>query len=173
MRNAPIATAILLLFLSSACIAQQGACGLNKMTEAATPAYPPIAKAAHVEGTVILLVTFKTTGEVETVDIASGPKLLERAATDYVKTWRANEYSGPRTCPIVITFHILREQEKIAPGFVRQDLQHVTLNAAPPPVLNANPSYTAQTKKQPYNCRFNDPNRIQQLYYEIPDHCDR
>jgi TonB family protein len=171
MRKAPIVTAILLLSLSSVCIAQQGACGLNKMIEAATPVYPPIAKAAHIEGTVILLVTFKTTGEVEKIDIASGPKMLERAATDYVKGWRASEYTGPRTCPIVIAFHLLRENEKATPGVVRQDLQHVTLNS-PGPILSSNPSYTAQTAKPTYNCR-SDPNRVQQLYYEIPDHCLR
>ncbi len=173
MRQAPITTTILLLSLSCACVAQQGACGLSKMTETTTPAYPPIAKAAHVEGNVILLVTFKTTGEVDKINIASGPKMLERAATDYVKGWHANEYSGPRTCPIVITFHLLRENEKVTAGFARQDLQHVTLNADTP-ILYSTPSHTAQTtKQQPYNCRFNDPNRINQLYYEIPDHCDR
>jgi TonB family protein len=168
MRNAPIATAILLLSLSSACIAQQGACGLSKMTEAATPVYPPIAKAAHVEGNVILLVTFKTTGEVEKIDIASGPKLLERAATDYVKGWRANEYSGPRTCPIVITFHLLGEKEKTTPSVVRQDLQHVTLNSITP-ILYSDPSNSGQTVNLPDYSRLSDPNRIQQLYYEIPD----
>lgn len=171
MVKAPIATAILLLSLSSACIAQ-GACGLSKMTEAATPVYPPIAKAAHVEGNVILLVTFKTTGEVEKIDIVSGPKMLERATTDYVKGWHANEYSGPRTCPIVISFHLLRENEKATPGVIRQDLQHVTLNTSPP-ILYSTPSYSAQVAKQTYNCRFSDPNRVQQLYYEIPDHCLR
>jgi TonB family protein len=172
MRKAPIATAILLLSLSSACIAQQGACGLSKMTEAASPVYPPIARAAHIEGNVILLVTFKTSGEVEKVDIASGPEMLKRATIDYVKGWRANEYSGPRTCPIVIAFHLLRENEKAVPGVVRQDLQHVTLNSSAP-ILYSTPSYTAQTAKQSSNCRFSDPNRVQQLYYEIPDRCDR
>jgi TonB family protein len=143
------------------------------MSETAAPMYPPIAKAAHVEGDVVLLVTFKITGEVEKIDIASGPKMLERAATDYVKGWRANDYSGPRTCPIAIAFHLLRENEKATPAVFRQDLQHVTLNATAP-ILYSTPSYTAQAaKQQPYNCRFSDPNRIQQLYYEIPDHCDR
>jgi TonB family protein len=172
MRKAPIATAILLLSLSCACLAQQNPCGLSKMTETTTPVYPPIAKAAHVEGNVILLVSFKTTGEVDRIDVTSGPKMLERAATDYVKGWHANEYSGPRTCPIVVTFHLLRENEKATAGFARQDSQHVTLNASAP-ILYSTPSYTAQTAKQPYDCRFSDPNRIQQLYYEIPDHCGR
>jgi TonB family protein len=169
MRKAAIATAILLLYLSSECIAQQVACGLSKMTETTTPVYPPIAKAAHVEGNVILLVTFKTTGEVDKIDIASGPKMFEDAATDYVKGWRANEYSGPRTCPIVITFHLLRENEKATAGFARQDLQHVTLNADTP-ILYSNPSSTVPTVTLPNsNSVLSDPNRIQQLYYEIPD----
>jgi TonB family protein len=172
MRKAPIAAAILLLSLSSACLAQQAACGLSKMTEAGAPVYPPIARAAHIQGNVILLVTFKTTGEVEKIDVATGPEMLERATTDYVKGWRANAYSGPRTCPIVIAFHLLRENEKTTPGVVRQDLQHVTLNSSTP-ILDSTPSYTAQTAKQSSNCRFSDPNRVQQLYYEIPDRCAR
>jgi hypothetical protein len=132
MRIPPIAIALLLLSLSTASIAQQGACGLTKMTETATPIYPPIARAAHVEGVVVMLVSFKTSGEVEKLDIVSGPEMLKAAAATYVKGWHANEYTGPRTCPIVVTFHLRRENEKPTPEVVRQDLQHVTLNLPSP-----------------------------------------
>ncbi len=143
MRATPIAIFALLLSVSSACIAQQEPCGLRKMTETTTPLYPPIAKAAHVEGVVVMLVNFKLNGEVEKIDILSGPEMLKIAATTYVQGWHANEYTGPRTCPIAVTFHLLREKDTAAPGAVRNDLQHVTLNSQTP-VFYSNPSYSAR-----------------------------
>ena len=99
------------------------------MTETTEPVYPPIAKAAHVEGNVIMLVSFKTTnGEVEKIDVISGPEMLRAAARTYVESWRANEYTGPRTCPIVILF-VLNPQNRSVKPTVRNDLQHVTVSA--------------------------------------------
>ena len=127
MRATSIATALLFLSLSPIGIAQQETCGLRKMTETTTPIYPPIAKAAHVEGNVVMLVNFKTSGEVEKIDIVSGHEMLKIAATNYVQGWHANEYTGPRTCPIVVSFRLHRQGDTTTPPVVRQDLQHVTL----------------------------------------------
>jgi len=118
------------LFVSTICHAQQGACGLTAMTETATPIYPGIARAAHIDGPVIMLATFKTNGEVEKGEVVSGPKMLQAAAMDYVRSWRANPYTGPRTCPIVITFSKSRPAtQNNPPPVVRIDPQHVTLNS--------------------------------------------
>lgn len=106
---------------------QQEVCGLRAITETASLVYPPIARAAHVEGNVIMLVSFKMSGEVEDVHVLSGPKLLEVAATSYVKKLRANEYTGPRTCPMVVKFQILRPEDKTEPSVTRRDLQHVII----------------------------------------------
>ena len=127
-------TRIALLFLSL-CIpafGQPNTCGgLTSVTDGAKPVYPPIARAAHVQGMVILLVSFKTTGEADTVQIVSGPPMLQKAATDYVKSWRANTYTGPRTCPIVITFNL--DLGNGAPqSEVRTDPQHVNVNSYAP-----------------------------------------
>src|SRR5580704_4577843 len=137
MHASPLAISALLLLASSPCIAQQESCGLRTMTETSKPIYPPIAKAAHVEGVVVMLVTFKLSGEVEKIDIINGPKMLQTAASDYVQGWHANEFTGPRTCPIAITFHLLRDKDTATPGSVRQDVQHVTLNS-PTPLVNTN-----------------------------------
>lgn len=167
MRPTHIAIVLSLLLLSGSCTAQQGQCGLTKMSETAAPMYPPIAKAAHVEGNVILLVRFKLSGEVEKVDIVSGAEMLQGAATNYVKGWRANEYTGPRTCPIVINFRLLPEKDTTTPHIIRQDPQHVTLNA-PAPRLEASFTPIIQIPKTvellypPFNS-----NSIQQLYYVI------
>jgi Gram-negative bacterial TonB protein C-terminal len=113
------------------------------MTETTKPFYPPIARAAHVEGVVVMLVTFKLNGEADKIDVVNGPKMLQTAASNYVQGWRANEFTGPRTCPIAITFHLLREKDQAVPGFVRTDVQHVTLNSPTPPVLFSY-SYSSQ-----------------------------
>jgi protein TonB len=56
------------------------------------PVYPPIAVAAHVEGTVILAATISKTGSIENLRVSSGPPLLQKAALDAVETWRYQPY---------------------------------------------------------------------------------
>jgi hypothetical protein len=138
MRATPVAIFFLLLSVSGPCIAQEP-CGLRQMTEATTPIYPPIARAAHIEGSVIMLVNFKISGEVEKIDVVSGPERLKIAATNYVQGWRANKYTGPRTCPIVVSFRLRPQGDTTTQPVVRQDLQHVTLNA---PVLSLDTNYS-------------------------------
>jgi hypothetical protein len=130
------------------CSAQQEVCGLTSMTEGAFPLYPAIAKAAHVEGNVIMLVSFKLDGAVDHIDVISGPKMLQNLLPDiavkYVQSWKANAYGGPRTCPVVITFTLLGI-DKFAniPGRCKRiDLQHVEVCALRPAIeaLSSDPS---------------------------------
>lgn len=51
------------------------------------PTYPPLAKAARVQGAVTLQTVIATDGHVENVQLISGPPLLVQAATDAVKQW--------------------------------------------------------------------------------------
>ena len=73
------------LKVSSAAIQSSKLSGRN-------PQYPPIAKAARIQGTVILDVTISRTGMVEDVHALSGPPMLQQAATDAVRTWRYRPY---------------------------------------------------------------------------------
>jgi hypothetical protein len=132
MSAKPIAIFVLLLAMSCLCVAQQEPCGLRTITETVVPTYPPIALAAHEEGIVTMLVNFKTSGEVEKIEVITGSKFLQLAATTYVQGWRANEYTGPRTCPIVIRFVMFHQGDKPVPRIVRQDPQHVTINSLAP-----------------------------------------
>jgi outer membrane biosynthesis protein TonB len=102
------------------------------MKRTTKPNYPPIAIAAQVEGNVIMLVNFKLNGEVEKIDVISGPEMLQDSATNYVQGWRANKYTGPRTCHIDVRFALFHKSDKPLPFIVRQDLQHVTVNAPAP-----------------------------------------
>jgi protein TonB len=52
------------------------------------PIYPPIAKTAHVSGTVILHAIIAKDGTVEDLQYISGPGLLMKSAMDAVRMWR-------------------------------------------------------------------------------------
>jgi protein TonB len=54
--------------------------------------YPPIAKAARVQGTVVLQATISKTGTIEGLHVISGPAMLQQAAMDAVRSWRYRPY---------------------------------------------------------------------------------
>ncbi|HEY6344708.1 MAG TPA: TonB family protein [Bryobacteraceae bacterium] len=58
-----------------------------KLVNKTTPAYPPLAKAARIQGTVQLTVTIAPDGTVQNIELISGDPLLVQAATDAVKQW--------------------------------------------------------------------------------------
>jgi protein TonB len=59
----------------------------NKIS-GATPIYPPIAKAAHVSGAVVLHAIISKTGTIDNLNVISGPEMLRSSALDAVRTWR-------------------------------------------------------------------------------------
>jgi protein TonB len=52
-----------------------------------TPAYPPLAKAARVQGTVSFQITVGKDGTVQNLQLVSGPPLLVQAAMQSVSQW--------------------------------------------------------------------------------------
>jgi TonB family protein len=56
------------------------------------PLYPPIAKAARVQGTVILQVLIGKDGRVLELGVESGPPMLQQAALDAVQQWIYKPY---------------------------------------------------------------------------------
>jgi periplasmic protein TonB len=56
------------------------------------PAYPPIAKSARVQGTVVLQATISRAGNVTNLKVVSGPPMLRQSAIDAVKTWQYKPY---------------------------------------------------------------------------------
>ena len=56
------------------------------------PIYPPIAKAARVQGTVVLQAKISKTGSIEDLHVVSGPAMLQQAALDAVRSWRYRPY---------------------------------------------------------------------------------
>ncbi len=49
--------------------------------------YPPIAKVALIEGTVVFDVQVGTTGKIESLKVVSGPAMLQQAAIDGLRQW--------------------------------------------------------------------------------------
>jgi TonB family protein len=58
------------------------------------PPYPPIARAAHVEGEVNISFEVSPTGKVEQLSFGSGPTLLRRTVSDTVTRWQFPESAG-------------------------------------------------------------------------------
>jgi protein TonB len=56
------------------------------------PIYPPIAKAAHVQGAVILHAIISKQGTIENLQVVSGPPMLTGSAMDAVRRWRYKPY---------------------------------------------------------------------------------
>ncbi|MGH9713599.1 MAG: energy transducer TonB [Candidatus Acidiferrales bacterium] len=52
------------------------------------PIYPPIAKTAHISGTVVLHAIIGKDGSVQNLEYVSGPPLLMRNAMDAIRQWR-------------------------------------------------------------------------------------
>lgn len=137
------AMALALLFSTRCLYAQSATCGLTSVRETSQLIYPPIARAAHVSGAVILLARFNTDGAPMHISVLSGPPMLQPAALDFVKGWRANEFTGPRECPIAVTFSFVGapsaecgppedESQQPAQSLHRVDLQHFVITSHNP-----------------------------------------
>jgi protein TonB len=62
------------------------------LVQKTAPVYPPIAKSAHVSGTVVIQATISKSGTIESPHVISGPVMLRQSALDAVKTWRFRPY---------------------------------------------------------------------------------
>jgi periplasmic protein TonB len=59
-----------------------------KLINKVQPQYPQVAQAAHVTGTVVLHAIISKSGDIEQLQLVSGPPLLAKAAMDAVTQWR-------------------------------------------------------------------------------------
>jgi protein TonB len=57
------------------------------------PVYPAVARAARIQGTVVLSAVIAKDGTVENLSLLSGHPLLVPAAMDAVKQWRYRPYT--------------------------------------------------------------------------------
>jgi protein TonB len=59
-----------------------------KKLDSPNPTYPAIARAAHVQGTVVLHAIIGKDGTIQQLQLVSGPPLLVNSAMDAVRQWR-------------------------------------------------------------------------------------
>jgi hypothetical protein len=86
--------------------AQFAPCGISRVMNWSSPAYPPIARAAHIQGPVTFLVKFDTSGKATDVKFVAGPEMLRKVSLDSVQTMRVNSFEGTRECPVTITYQL-------------------------------------------------------------------
>ncbi len=60
----------------------------SKVISAPPPLYPPIAKAARIQGTVVLAATIGKDGTIQNLRAISGPPMLQSYALEAVRRWR-------------------------------------------------------------------------------------
>jgi TonB family protein len=65
---------------------------VNLIASQPNPVYPPIAKAAHVQGVVVLHAIISKEGTVEKLTVISGPPMLTQSAMDAVQKWTYRPY---------------------------------------------------------------------------------
>jgi protein TonB len=64
----------------------------GNLLDKTVPQYPAIAKAARIQGTVVLQATISKTGSIENLRVVSGPPMLQQSAMDAVRSWRYKPY---------------------------------------------------------------------------------
>lgn len=115
--------------------------GVSAVKETSVLMYPPIARAAHVEGTVLVSANFDQSGTVTTTKLVSGPLMLQQAANDFVRGLRSNADASERDCQFDISFKLMgniaecgsREAKAASrlkvPPTEHPDVEHYTLYA--------------------------------------------
>jgi hypothetical protein len=81
--------------------AQESKVAVPKVETVGVPFYPPLARAAHVEGIVHVKIT--TDGRrVTATHVADGPKLLTSATEENAKTW---QFAAHEPTTFTLTYH--------------------------------------------------------------------
>ena len=80
--------------------------------EKVAPVYPPIARAAHVSGAVVLHAIISKNGTIENLTVISGPEMLRSSAITAVQQWKYKPYliNGERTevdTTITVNFNLV------------------------------------------------------------------
>jgi TonB family protein len=73
-------------------------------TKKVTPAYPEVARKAHLEGTVKLTLVVTPEGKVKSVAVVGGHPIFAVAATTAAKQWQFTPAAKESTQPLVFEF---------------------------------------------------------------------
>ena len=104
-KDAVVVNSALLPQVNLPLMASQGVSG-GALERKVQPIYPPEARSARLQGTVVLQVVIDEVGEVQNPKTVSGDTVLARAAIDAVRQWRYQPYllnGQPVKVPLEIT----------------------------------------------------------------------
>lgn len=96
------------------------------------PTYPPIARAAHIEGRVVLRAIIGTDGTVKSLDVISGPEMLRTSAREAVSQWTYRPFllkGKPMVVDTTITVNYQIEKE--TPPAVPETQENVPIANGP------------------------------------------
>ena len=65
---------------------------LGDLIRKVQPTYPPLARSARIQGSVVLVAIISKEGAIENLHVLAGHPLLVRAAIDAVQQWRYRPY---------------------------------------------------------------------------------
>ena len=95
--------AMALALLGSRCVAQTRWCSVTGIRPGRRLVYPPIARAAHLTGTVIERITFKPEGSISNIETVLGPQMLEVPVHNQLKDWTFVTYAaGTQPCQALL-----------------------------------------------------------------------
>ena len=115
-------------------------CRTTKLDVSDQLQYPPIAKAAHVSGTVIARVQHQLTGAVSYIEIVSGPPLLGRLLTSQLEHWRfVSSGDGNDPCQTLLIAEFTLGDGSPSVTASPPDIIRVAVHAVPA-VINSLPS---------------------------------
>jgi hypothetical protein len=126
--------------IGGSCSAETRWCSITGKAKSNTIFYPPIARAAHISGTVVSRMTFSPSGEVIEMETVFGPPLLATSANAQMKSWTVQtNAAGADPCQslIVLNFAIGQTEsvEQIAdtsPTILRINIRTYTLVLSDP-----------------------------------------
>ena len=125
----------------------------------AMPVYPAEAKAAGVQGAVVLHAIISKTGTVESVEVVSGPEELRDSARDAVRQWTYKPYllnGEPVEVETSITVNYTLADSVVvgqspAAGKAVDGVRQVGGNVtAPIPIYQPEPEFSAEAKKSKF-----------------------
>ncbi len=117
-----------------------------------SPVYPPIALAAHVQGSVVLHAILSKQGTVENPQVISGPEMLRNAAMQAVRSWQYKPYllgAEPVEVDTTVTVEFRLAEAAPPPQAVAMpaDVRHVGGGVSPPiPIYTPEPEFSEQAR---------------------------
>jgi TonB family protein len=132
------------------------------------PVYPVIAKAAHVQGTVVLDLRIGTTGRIESIKVVSGPPMLQQAAIDCVKQWTLHPFEKDGVPVVAIgQYNIV---------FTLGDQSNTTVGQGPPssaPPTSLAPVKTVTVRVLSDNAATGPDEKLNKMFDDADDACQK